>query len=63
MRLRGPFNAPSRETIYKHIMQWSEEESWAYDYEEFVKADVAGHEQWMSHLKPDGKMTEIEYPQ
>lgn len=62
MRLRGPFNAPSRETIYKHIMQWSEGESWTYDYEEFVKADAGGHEQWMSHLKPDGSMTEIEYP-
>ncbi len=62
MRLRGPFNAPSRETIYKHIMQWSEGESWTYDYEEFVKADAGGHEQWMSHLKPDGSMKEIEYP-
>ena len=62
MRLRGPFNAPSRETIYKHIMQWSEGESWTYDYEEFVKADAGGHEQWMSHLKPDGTMTDIEYP-
>ena len=62
MRLRGPFNAPSRETIYKHIMQWSEGESWTYDYEEFVKADTGGHEQWMSHLKPDGSMKEIEYP-
>ena len=62
MRLRGPFNAPSRETIYKHIMQWSEGESWTYDYEEFVKADAGGHEQWMSHLKPDGSMREIDYP-
>ncbi|MBR5176414.1 MAG: hypothetical protein IKW89_10875 [Bacteroidales bacterium] len=62
MRLHGPFNAPSRETIYKHIMQWSEGESWTYDYEEFVKADAAGHKQWMSHLKPDGTMTDIEYP-
>ena len=63
MRLRGPFNAPSRETIYKHIMQWSEGESWTYDYEEFVKADAGGHEQWMSHLKPDGKMKQIEFPE
>ncbi|MBO4922545.1 MAG: leucine-rich repeat protein [Bacteroidales bacterium] len=62
MRLRGPFNAPSRETIYKHIMQWSEGKTWTYDYEEFVKADAAGHEQWMSHLKPNGSMKEIEYP-
>ena len=62
MRLRGPFNAPSRETIYKHIMQWSEGESWTYDYEEFVRADAGGHEQWMSHLKTDGNMIDIEYP-
>ena len=56
------FNAPSRETIYKHIMQWSEGESWTYDYEEFVRADAGGHEQWMSHLKTDGNMIDIEYP-
>ncbi len=62
MRIRGPFNAPSREAIYKHIMQYSEGESWTYDYEEFVKADAAGHKQWMSHLKPDGYMKQIEYP-
>jgi len=34
-----PFNAPSREQIYKRIMQRSEGDSWAYDYEEFVKYD------------------------
>lgn len=34
-----PFNAPSREAIYKRIMQRSEGESWTYDYEEFVKYD------------------------
>ena len=33
------FNAPSREAIYKRIMQLSEGESWKYDYEEFVKYD------------------------
>ena len=33
------FNAPSREQIYKRIMQLSEGESWTYDYEEFVKYD------------------------
>lgn len=33
------FNAPSREQIYKRIMQRSEGESWTYDYEEFVKYD------------------------
>lgn len=35
----SPFNAPSREAIYKRIMQLSEGESWTYDYEEFVKYD------------------------
>ena len=35
----SPFNAPSREAIYKRIMQRSEGEGWAYDYEEFVKFD------------------------
>lgn len=35
----SPFNAPSREQIYKRIMQLSEGEEWKYDYEEFVKYD------------------------
>ena len=35
----SPFNAPSREQIYKRIMQLSEGENWKYDYEEFVKFD------------------------
>ena len=34
------FNAPSREQIYKRIMQLSEGENWKYDYEEFVKFDA-----------------------
>lgn len=33
------FNAPSRETIYKWIMQWSEGEGWEYDFEDFAKYD------------------------
>ena len=36
----GPFNAPSREQIYKRVMQLSEGENWKYDYEEFVKFDA-----------------------
>lgn len=35
-----PFNAPSREQIYKTIMQMSEGKGWVYDYEKFVKYDV-----------------------
>lgn len=34
------YNAPSREQIYKRIMQRSEGDSWTYDYEEFVKYDA-----------------------
>ena len=37
-----PFNAPSREQIYKNIMRYSEGEDWIYDYETFVKADEQG---------------------
>lgn len=33
------FNAPSREAIYKRIMQLSEGEGWTYDYEAFVAFD------------------------
>ena len=35
----APFNAPSREQIYKRVMQLSEGKNWKYDYEEFVKFD------------------------
>ena len=34
------FNAPSREAIYKIVMQLSEGEDWAYDYETFVAFDA-----------------------
>ena len=33
------FNAPSREAIYKCIMQLSEGDDWVYDYETFIKWD------------------------
>ncbi len=33
------FNAPSREVIYKRIMQLSEGDDWVYDYETFIKWD------------------------
>lgn len=35
------FNAPSREAIYKRIMQLSEGDDWIYDYETFVEWDLA----------------------
>ena len=34
------FNAPSREAIYKKVMQLSEGEDWTYDYETFVEFDT-----------------------
>ncbi len=37
-----PFNAPSREAIYKYVMQESEGPGWTYDYETFVKFDEKG---------------------
>ena len=33
-------NAPSREQIYKTVMQMSEGSNWTYDYEEFVRFDA-----------------------
>ena len=35
------FNAPSREAIYKRVMQLALGSPWQYDYEEFVKFDQA----------------------
>ena len=46
-----PFNAPSREQIYKNIMKWSVGSSWKYDYETFVAADAAGRQQAAGRLK------------
>ena len=46
------FNAPCREAIYKRIMQYSEGESWTYDYEIFVEADAPGREQACSRIPP-----------
>ena len=41
-----PFNAPSREAIYKFVMQESEGPNWTYDYETFVAFDTAGRQQF-----------------
>ena len=45
--LANPFwyNAPSREQIYKIVMQLSEGPNWKYDYETFVAFDAPGREQ------------------
>lgn len=39
------FNAPSREAIYKRIMQLSEGDDWVYDYETFVEWDAINRQQ------------------
>lgn len=46
-----PFNAPSREEIYKRVMKESEGDSWTYDYETFVAFDASGHEQYVNSIK------------
>ena len=46
-----PFNAPSREQIYKNIMKWSEGSAWKYDYETFVALDQAGRSQAAGKLR------------
>lgn len=57
-----PFNAPSREAIYKYVMQESEGPSWKYDYETFVAFDAKGRAEFakamegLSYIKgKDGK--------
>lgn len=57
-----PFNAPSREAIYKFVMQESEGPSWKYDYETFVAFDAKGRAEFakavegLSYIKgKDGK--------
>ena len=46
-----PFNAPSREQIYRNTMRWSEGSDWTYDYETFASTvDVAGRAQAAGRL-------------
>ena len=52
-----PFNAPSREQIYKNIMKWSVGSGWTYDYETFVAADEAGRQQAAGRLKAPAQPT------
>lgn len=56
-----PFNAPSREQIYKTIMRMSEGEAWTYDYEEFVKYDAINRNAITTrslHQKPSAKQVD-----
>jgi hypothetical protein len=41
-----PFNAPSREAIYKNVMKLSEGPDWVYDYETFVAFDENGRNEF-----------------
>lgn len=49
-----PFNAPSREEIYKRVMKESEGDGWTYDYETFVAFDATGHSQFVDALNTNG---------
>ena len=57
-----PFNAPSREEIYKRVMKESEGDSWIYDYETFVAFDAAGHAQFVYSLKSNARTRGEELP-
>lgn len=46
----SPFNAPSREAIYKYVMRESEGSIWTYDYETFVAFDEAGRAEFTKAL-------------
>lgn len=48
----GFFNAPSRESIYKKIMRFSEGDGWTYDYETFVEFDAKGRGEEAAHSYP-----------
>lgn len=51
-----PFNAPSREEIYKRVMKESEGDGWTYDYETFVEFDAPGRAQFVDALSASAKM-------
>ncbi len=51
-----PFNAPSREAIYKYVMQESEGPDWSYDYETFVKFDAKGRAEYAEAVGKGAKI-------
>ncbi|MBQ6434097.1 MAG: hypothetical protein IJJ94_09175 [Bacteroidaceae bacterium] len=51
----APFNAPSREAIYKYVMQESEGPSWQYDYETFVSFDAKGRAEFAAYAESQVK--------
>ena len=57
----SPFNAPSREQIYKTVMQMSEGSSWTYDYEKFVQFDAVSRNAAASRsLRQQPSATQVE---
>lgn len=59
----APFNAPSREAIYKYVMQESEGPSWKFDYETFVAFDAPGRAEFaeaMVKAKKARQCTDVE---
>lgn len=54
----APFNAPSREAIYKYVMQESEGPDWTYDYETFVEFDAKGREEFAAAQSSGSRSTE-----
>ena len=57
-----PFNAPSREAIYKYVMQESEGPEWVYDYETFVAFDEPGRQQFVDALQVAASRGETSQP-
>ena len=57
-----PFNAPSREAIYKVVMRESEGSKWTYDYETFVQFDAAGREEFVNAKKNESRGNRQTYP-
>ena len=56
------FNAPSREQIYKRIMQRSEGSSWTYVYENFVEYDAINRKSaTRSAVRPLSEVEKKEY--
>lgn len=47
----APFNAPSREQLYKTVMQLSEGSGWTYRYEDFVQLDAVSRAATSRSLK------------
>lgn len=52
---RAPFNAPSRECLYKSVMGMTSDSDWVYDYEDFVIFDEPGRTQASGYYASDSR--------